>query len=292
MSAGFLIGFDSGRIQIDSSFAAKGLVDANAQIAIFLIEVDDGDALDDDSLNVGLIIANDVTLEALRGGIFDGVNDFGADVVGNHIELFANRITPGAAGIGQFGNDLEIDSSHFSGGHLIAISNGIIRVTETENELWVAHVSGIAGGTRPDVNLTVRDSGSDRNDLIVKRQNASGFFAPGKLEGRNITLVAGDDFELPVDGSIDATGSVSIQIDPNLNDPDGFGGTLAIATQVTAATLELRGGDDFDTFNTVLQNLPNGANVQVFGGAPVYPTFPGDRLLVDTQGNAVLASNG
>ncbi len=36
-----------------------------------------------------------------------------------------------------------------------------------------------------------------------------------------------------------------------------------------------------------MQKLTGGADVQVFGGAPVYPTFPGDRLLVDTQGNAV-----
>ncbi len=287
LTSGLLIGFDANRLQIDSSTSAQGIVNANAQIAIYLIEVDDGDGQDDDSLNVGLIVANDVTLEALTGGVFDGANDFGADVVGNHIELYANRLTLGMDGIGQPGNDLEIDSSSFSGGHLIAFSNGPIRITETENALWVADIAGVDNSTRPDVYLTVRDTGTDRNDLIVRRQNVNGVFLPGRLEGRNISLVAGDDFELPWDGVVNATGDVAIDVDPATNDPDGFGGTLAIAAKITANGLQLRGGDDFDTINTVLQNLPNGAEVKVFGGAPGYPTFPGDRLIVDTQGNDV-----
>ena len=141
---------------LDDTISSTGLLDADSHLGAYLEETVG-------NLRVGLVTSHrtattgttDVSLVARNGSILDGGNDAAADVVANRIDLNAS------AGIGQVGNDLDINSSiagFESGGRLYAQAVNDVYITETQNELVVLAAKSQTGLVR----LTVPDTNAAR----------------------------------------------------------------------------------------------------------------------------------
>tara|TARA_R110002111_G_scaffold227346_1_gene288827 strand:+ start:57078 stop:71642 length:14565 start_codon:yes stop_codon:yes gene_type:complete len=153
----------------------------------------------------------------------------------------------------------------------VTSTNGAVTITTT-SLLTVG--SNVTGGST--VTLTAVDSAAAGDDLTI---NAG---ITVQSTGANVVLTAGDDFAMDATSSIIALTTIEINVDPSAGDPDAVGGTLDLFGSISAAGgTTLRGGDDNDTFNVLPSTT---SSINVIGGDPTLPTFPGDVLNLDFSG--------
>ena len=179
ISLGSFIGSADNHLDVDSSNASPGQVDALALHDIFITETSG-------HLRVGLVqsLSADVMLVTKlgSGSILDAADDGAADVVGVNIDLIAHGGTIGVAA-----NDLDIDSSNPSTGRLLAEADGSIYITETDAELNVllARSFGV-GGFGGDVRLTVAETSAldEHLNLLASGTSVDGFrtFTEGRIQ--------------------------------------------------------------------------------------------------------------
>jgi hypothetical protein len=161
------IGLDSNFLEINSSFSASGVLTATALLTIRIVEVLG-------NLNVNSVISQTahVTLATVSGAILDRnpttfiregrVVDV-PNVQGVSIDLDAN-----GGGIGEAGNDLDIDSrttsfgpilNRAAAGRVYLEADGNIFLTETNRELNLLAAESFGGLVR----LTTPDTGAGSN---------------------------------------------------------------------------------------------------------------------------------
>ena len=265
IASGGEIGQAANPLDIDSSSPRNGNVFIDGR-GVQLIETAG-------NLNVFLIKSSlDATVRVLAGSIVDAnSNSFlPADITANVITLIAENAVPFTNAIGTVADPLEIDSSFNTKGGLFTQTNTNFTITEVKDELYVLGVS-----TAENIfgRLTARDSGSSRNDIIIE--------GPVNVFNGGLTLTAGDDFDLLASQAAASLAGaiVTINVDPSAGDPDSFGSTVRIEKSINGS-VTINGGDDIDSFAVIPTNVP----MNIFGGQPVFPTFPGDKLTVDSQG--------
>ena len=265
------IGSSSKRLDIDSSVAGNGRVFASALASVYLNEVAG-------NLNVSTIRSElgDLDIVVVSGNLIDFENDPREDLIGNTITL-TMLLNNGAqrGNIGTTTNPVEINSSTKRVGGLRAQASGNINLLEVAEELYVLSLSGI-NNVLPNVFLTVREDASDRNDLILRNVSSVA----------TATFTAGDDFEMPDDAALSSTGNVTINIDLPATDQDLFGGTLTLLGQLISPTARLNSGDDIDLFYVASASTP--ATIEIFGGSPAFPVYPGDKLKVEPRAANVI----
>ncbi len=260
------IGTFNKRLDIDSSVVGTGRVYATALQTIYLNEAAG-------NLNVGAIrsILFDLDIVIVSGSLIDIENDPAADLIGSKITLallLNNGVSRGS--IGSSNNAVEMNSSVSRAGGLTAQASGSIYLVEIQEELYVLGISGVSNVV-PDVFLTVVEDASDRNDLIFK--NTSNV--------ATATLFAGDDFLLDQDDVLTANGLVTIVVDSPSTDKDLAGSTVTLLGQMVAPSARLISGDDIDLFTIKSASRPT--TMEIFGGSPTFPVYPGDKLLVEPQ---------
>ncbi|MCO6459575.1 MAG: VCBS repeat-containing protein, partial [Pirellulaceae bacterium] len=237
--------------------------------------------------------ANRVFIQALSGAIID-TNAAAINVTAGALSLDA------AFGIGD-GNAIETDLGTLSAfnsaagnievADIGANANPLVIGTVVDQVPGVTNLSGgdvIISNASPlvvtdnvssvgDVTLTAADSAAAGDDLTVNPAVSV------TSTGGNIILNAGDNAD--INGDLLATsGTITINVDPSLGDPDAVGGTIDIDSAsivTTSGGAFLNGGDDNDTFNFAPRTTTSFAvdgNPPVFGD-PGVP--PGDTLNLD-----------
>ncbi|MCO6458613.1 MAG: choice-of-anchor D domain-containing protein, partial [Pirellulaceae bacterium] len=247
-------------------------------------------------VNLGGIAAgsNTVFIQALSGEIVD-TNAAAINVTAAALSLDA------AFGIGG-GNAIETDLGTLSAYNSATGNIEVSDIGANANTLTIGTVvdqipgvNNLAGGGEVivsnaspltvaanvsavgDVTLTAGDSAAAGDDLTVNA-GVSVISSAG-----NILLTAGDNADINGD-LLATTGTITINVDPSMGDPDVVGGTIdidAASIVTTSGGAFLSGGDDNDTFNFAPRTTSSftvDGNPPVFGD-PGVP--PGDTLNLD-----------
>ena len=206
----------------------------------------------------------------------------GAEVVGTSL-VFVLKTAGTEIGYPTINLNLPIDPAFGGPGRLSVESDGIVGIIQTLNALDVQYIGTAGVGTGPtNVFLATEDAPSAGQDINVT----------GQVQAQNITFTAGDDFTQVVNGFIRTSGSVAIQVDPPAGDADPTTGASVtpVADEIFAKTLSVTGGDQIDTFNIAPDTLGGGNAIQVNGDAPSYPTYPGDLLVANGDGQTAVVT--
>ena len=155
-------------------------------------------------------------------------------------------------------------------GDLTFTATGSVSITESSEMVLVG--ANTAAGS---ITLTTLDQAAAGQDLAVSAG------ASVTSSGAGIVLNVADDVFIA--GDLTAATSLTITVDAGAADP-GVGSIVTITGAVTTTTgTTITGGDDSDTFNLAPQST---TSFDVDGGAPVFPTLPGDTLNLDLSGIA------
>ncbi|QDT78380.1 hypothetical protein Mal35_18290 [Gimesia maris] len=188
-------------------------------------------------------------------GISGGAND---------IDLAVSRV----AAVATTGNIVLINTGALELGTvngLVGLDAGDRVLVTTASPLTVA--SNVTGAG--NVTLTSTDAGGAGENLTI---NGGGVLV--ESTGADVILNSGDDFLLTAGGTVRASTTIEINVDPIT---DGTGATVDLLGNVDATQTTINGGDDADTFNI----LPtDDSPITVNGGAPTFPG-PGDVLNMD-----------
>jgi len=193
-------------LEIDSSFSGAGVLNATADSDIYIEETLGVLRIDAVHSDLG-----DVVLRTQSGSMVDA----GA---GNNVEARSIDLVAVGGGIGEIGNDLDIDTDHTGSpnatgsGRLYARATNSIYLTETDEELDVLQVVSETG----DVRLTVPDESST---------------------GENFNLLgSGETLECVTltEGRVDAGGSVRLNVGDNVT-------TTATSTIIAGTTVDVYG---------------------------------------------------
>ena len=265
-----------------------------------------GDTCNVSGLNDGCTDTGNVSLRTRAGSIVDarnnGAGDLAADVLGQTIDIDAH-----GGSIGQFANDLEIDSSRgsffpgFDVPGLAAIADDV--ALEARDNIYLTEVDSylrlvFAHATLGDIRITVRESSPDIDEDLYLIKNGSVRFAeddstvPGNdpdalrsipngmvfAEVGNVRLQVGDDVFTHQNTRILANGTIDIFGDWSNADtggtPDEFGSTMIIRGEVTADCVVTSAGDFDQTGYPVAICTPNtnpnpGAVTNIWGHTDV-----------------------
>ncbi|WP_339683937.1 choice-of-anchor D domain-containing protein [Gimesia maris] len=188
-------------------------------------------------------------------GISGGAND---------IDLAVSRV----AAVATTGNIVLINTGALELGTvngLVGLDAGDRVLVTTASPLTVA--SNVTGAG--NVTLTSTDAGGAGDNLTI---NGGGVLV--ESTGADVILNSGDDFLLTAGGTVRASTTIEINVDPIT---DGTGATVDLLGNVDATQTTINGGDDADTFNI----LPtDDSPITVNGGLPTFPG-PGDVLNMD-----------
>ena len=182
----------------------------------------------------------------------------------NDIDLAVSRV----AAVATTGNIVLINTGALELGTvngLVGLDAGDRVLVTTASPLTVA--SNVTGAG--NVTLTSTDAGGAGDNLTI---NGGGVLV--ESTGADVILNSGDDFLLTAGGTVRASTTIEINVDPIT---DGTGATVDLLGNVDATQTTINGGDDADTFNI----LPtDDSPITVNGGAPTFPG-PGDVLNMD-----------
>lgn len=191
----------------------------------------------------------------IGSGVSGGAND---------IDLAVSRV----AAVATTGNIVLINTGALELGTvngLVGLDAGDRVLVTTASPLTVA--SNVTGAG--NVTLTSTDAGGAGDNLTI---NGGGVLV--ESTGADVILNSGDDFLLTAGGTVRASTTIEINVDPIT---DGTGATVDLLGNVDATQTTINGGDDADTFNI----LPtDDSPITVNGGAPTFPG-PGDVLNMD-----------
>ncbi|WP_278469021.1 choice-of-anchor D domain-containing protein [Gimesia maris] len=191
----------------------------------------------------------------IGSGVSGGAND---------IDLAVSRV----AAVATTGNIVLINTGALELGTvngLVGLDAGDRVLVTTASPLTVA--SNVTGAG--NVTLTSTDAGGAGDNLTI---NGGGVLV--ESTGADVILNSGDDFLLTAGGTVRASTTIEINVDPIT---DGTGATVDLLGNVDATQTTINGGDDADTFNI----LPtDDSPITVNGGLPTFPG-PGDVLNMD-----------
>ncbi|MAC54339.1 MAG: hypothetical protein CME31_17505, partial [Gimesia sp.] len=226
------------------------------------VDSEDGAILDNTSPGeAALITASNAYLEAGTSvGTGDDINTAVTTLAGRSQNGQFRVSNTGALTIGTVGG--------FPAG--VIATNGTVTIAAASPLTVASNVTG--SGT---VTLTAADSAIAGDDLTINT------LVTVRSTGADVELNAGDDFTLTAGGTVQASTTIAINVDPSGGDPDAVGSTVDLLGSVIATLTTITGGDDNDTFNI----LPSTTSpINIVGGDPTLPTSPGDTLNMDLTG--------
>jgi Ca2+-binding RTX toxin-like protein len=273
-------------LEIDSSFSGSGKLYADALNEIYIDEV---------SGNLRIDFVNsrqdDVDLHTRAGGMLDA----GAGL--NNIEARSIDLIAVGGGIGEFENDLDIDTDNTLGGgtvgRLYTRATGSIYITENDEELDVLLAHSLTG----DVRLTIPDEASTGEDLNLS-PNGGTLECVTITEGRidaagSVTLNVGDNVTTTATSTIIAGTTINVVGDRN-GISDGNQADTGVGTIMTLrGKIETRGSESTDRANFygnvdgdsfTLNDLQLNTQTNIFGSNTTVAPAAGGNEITDVDG--------
>ena len=138
----------------------------------------------------------------------------------------------------------------------------------------VLTVNGDVASLGADISLTASEGTSGAADNLVINS---------AIIGANVTLHAGDGVDLPSGSSVQATGTVTMDVGVGNNDGDG--GSLDLQGQVTGTTVTVQGSTAADTF-TVDTTDSSPLTIDGQGGRDTYNLTPSTTTPISIAGSS------